>query len=111
MHERRDRSAPRPQRVSRCLGADQCFESSSRRPGKPGRALRRSRYRRQQLGPQAGDDSLRCSLTDDPKTLEELSQVYDVSRERIRQIEVRAFEKLQSALIRLAGEKRLLPAA
>jgi RNA polymerase sigma-32 factor len=34
-------------------------------------------------------------LTDDPKTLEELSQVYGVSRERIRQIEVRAFEKLQ----------------
>ncbi|WP_309661342.1 RNA polymerase sigma factor RpoH [Sphingomonas sp.] len=50
-------------------------------------------------------------LTDEPKTLEELSQVYDVSRERIRQIEVRAFEKLQSALLRLAGEKRLLPAA
>ena len=50
-------------------------------------------------------------LTDEPKTLEELSQVYNVSRERIRQIEVRAFEKLQAALIRLAGEKRLLPAA
>jgi RNA polymerase sigma-32 factor len=50
-------------------------------------------------------------LTDEPKTLEELSQVYGVSRERIRQIEVRAFEKLQAALIRLAGEKRLLPAA
>jgi RNA polymerase sigma-32 factor len=50
-------------------------------------------------------------LADDPKTLEELSQVYSVSRERIRQIEVRAFEKLQSALLRLAGEKRLLPAA
>jgi RNA polymerase sigma-32 factor len=50
-------------------------------------------------------------LTDDPKTLEELSQVYGVSRERIRQIEVRAFEKLQSALIKLAGEKKLLPAA
>jgi RNA polymerase sigma-32 factor len=50
-------------------------------------------------------------LTDEPKTLEELSQVYGVSRERIRQIEVRGFEKLQSALIRLAGEKRLLPAA
>jgi len=50
-------------------------------------------------------------LTDEPKTLEELSQVYDVSRERIRQIEVRAFEKLQAALLRLAGEKRLLPAA
>jgi RNA polymerase sigma-32 factor len=49
-------------------------------------------------------------LTDDPKTLEELSQVYDVSRERIRQIEVRAFEKLQKALMSLAGERRLLPA-
>jgi RNA polymerase sigma-32 factor len=50
-------------------------------------------------------------LADEPKTLEELSQVYGVSRERIRQIEVRAFEKLQSALLRLAGERRLLPAA
>jgi RNA polymerase sigma-32 factor len=49
-------------------------------------------------------------LTEDPKTLEELSQVYDVSRERIRQIEVRAFEKLQKALMNLAGERRLLPA-
>src|SRR5207244_8078918 len=50
-------------------------------------------------------------LTDDPRTLEELSQVYDVSRERIRQIEVRAFEKLQKALMSLAGERRLLTAA
>ena len=50
-------------------------------------------------------------LADEPKTLEELSQVYGVSRERIRQIEVRAFEKLQAALLRLAGERRLLPAA
>ena len=49
-------------------------------------------------------------LSDDPKTLEELSQVYDVSRERIRQIEVRAFEKLQKALMNLAGERRLLTA-
>ena len=49
-------------------------------------------------------------LADEPKTLEELSQVYGVSRERIRQIEVRAFEKLQAALLRLAGERRLLPA-
>jgi RNA polymerase sigma-32 factor len=48
-------------------------------------------------------------LSEDPKTLEELSQVYDVSRERIRQIEVRAFEKLQKALMNLAGERRLLP--
>ncbi len=50
-------------------------------------------------------------LTDDPQTLEELSQVYGVSRERIRQIEVRAFEKLQKAMMRIAGEKRLLPAS
>ena len=47
-------------------------------------------------------------LTEKPQTLEELSQVYEVSRERIRQIEVRAFEKLQKAMQRIAGE-RLLP--
>ena len=47
-------------------------------------------------------------LTENPQTLEELSQVYDVSRERIRQIEVRAFEKLQKAMKTIAGEK-LLP--
>ncbi len=49
-------------------------------------------------------------LIDEPKTLEELSQVYNVSRERVRQIEVRAFEKLQTAMQRIAGEKRLVPA-
>ncbi len=49
-------------------------------------------------------------LTENPQTLEELSQVYDVSRERIRQIEVRAFEKLQKAMQRIAGE-RLMPTA
>ena len=49
-------------------------------------------------------------LTENPQTLEELSQVYDVSRERIRQIEVRAFEKLQKAMQRIAGE-RLMPQA
>ncbi len=47
-------------------------------------------------------------LIDEPKTLEELSQVYSVSRERVRQIEVRAFEKLQKAMLRIAGEKRIL---
>jgi RNA polymerase sigma-32 factor len=51
-------------------------------------------------------------LTDEPKTLEELSQVYDVSRERIRQIEVRAFEKVQAAVQKSArkdegGEARV----
>ena len=49
-------------------------------------------------------------LAEDPKTLEELSQVYGVSRERVRQIEVRAFDKLQKAMMRIAGDKRLLPA-
>ncbi|MCC6478132.1 RNA polymerase sigma factor RpoH [Sphingorhabdus sp.] len=50
-------------------------------------------------------------LIDEPKTLEELSQHYNVSRERVRQIEVRAFEKLQKAMLRIAGDKRLLAAA
>jgi RNA polymerase sigma-32 factor len=49
-------------------------------------------------------------LTEDPKTLEQLSQVYKVSRERVRQIEVRAFEKLQKAMKRIATDRRLLPA-
>ena len=44
-------------------------------------------------------------LSENPKTLEELSQVYNVSRERVRQIEVRAFEKLQKAMQRIAGER------
>lgn len=45
-------------------------------------------------------------LKDKPATLEELSQTYDVSRERIRQIEVRAFEKLQKAMRAKAREER-----
>ena len=49
-------------------------------------------------------------LVDEPRTLEELSQVYNVSRERVRQIEVRAFEKLQKAIQRIATERNLLPA-
>jgi RNA polymerase sigma-32 factor len=50
-------------------------------------------------------------LIDAPQTLEELSQEYQVSRERVRQIEVRAFEKLQKAMLRIASDRRLLPAA
>ncbi len=50
-------------------------------------------------------------LSEDPQTLEELSQEYGVSRERVRQIEVRAFEKLQKSMLRIGSEKRLLSAA
>jgi RNA polymerase sigma-32 factor len=46
-------------------------------------------------------------LQENPTTLEELSQVYDISRERVRQIEVRAFEKLQKAIRNAAIEERL----
>lgn len=46
-------------------------------------------------------------LKEDPSTLEELSQVYGISRERVRQIEVRAFEKLQKAIRNAAIEERL----
>ena len=49
-------------------------------------------------------------LKDEPKTLEDLSQVYNVSRERIRQIEVRAFEKLQKRMRELAAEQNMIPA-
>ena len=37
-------------------------------------------------------------LKDEPTTLEDLSQQYHISRERVRQIEVRAFEKLQKSI-------------
>lgn len=47
-------------------------------------------------------------LSDETITLEDLSTQYDVSRERIRQIEVRAFEKLQARMRALAAEKGLL---
>lgn len=44
-------------------------------------------------------------LRDEPATLEELAQEYNVSRERIRQIEVRAFEKVQEAVQKAAHAK------
>jgi RNA polymerase sigma-32 factor len=46
-------------------------------------------------------------LKDDPSTLEELSKVYDISRERVRQIEVRAFEKLQKSMRAQVREQRI----
>ncbi|MGH6992856.1 MAG: RNA polymerase sigma factor RpoH [Caulobacteraceae bacterium] len=49
-------------------------------------------------------------LKDDPTTLETLASEYGVSRERVRQIEVRAFEKLQTAMRAAAAERNLVEA-
>ena len=49
-------------------------------------------------------------LSENPKTLEELSKKYNISRERIRQIETKAFEKLQKTMINESNSKNLLPA-
>ena len=49
-------------------------------------------------------------LSENPKTLELLSKKYKISRERIRQIETRAFEKLQKSMINSSKSKNLLPA-
>ncbi len=49
-------------------------------------------------------------LSENPKTLEELSKIYKISRERIRQIETKAFEKLQKSMINASKSKNLLPA-
>ncbi len=49
-------------------------------------------------------------LTDEPSTLEDLSKKFEISRERIRQIENKAFEKLQKHMLNSAKSKNLLPA-
>ena len=49
-------------------------------------------------------------LSEEPKTLEDLSKKYNISRERIRQIETKAFEKLQKSMINASKSKNLLPA-
>jgi RNA polymerase sigma-32 factor len=56
------------------------------------------------------DIIIKRRLTDEPKTLEDLSQEYKISRERIRQIENRAFEKLQEAMKLKARELKLIDA-
>ena len=48
-------------------------------------------------------------LNDDPTTLEDLSKKYKISHERVRQIENKAFEKLQKHMLLLAKSKNLLP--
>ena len=49
-------------------------------------------------------------LSENPVTLEEVSKKYKISRERIRQIETKAFEKLQKSMINASKSKNLLPA-
>merc|ERR1712078_817301 len=49
-------------------------------------------------------------LNDNPTTLEDLSKKYKISRERVRQIENKAFEKLQKHMLLLAKSKNLLTA-
>ncbi|WP_421704350.1 RNA polymerase sigma factor RpoH [Aliiroseovarius sp.] len=63
------------------------------------------------LNEREADILTRRRLEDKPVTLEDLSEVYGVSRERIRQIEVRAFEKLQKRMQQLAAERGLLESA
>ena len=60
------------------------------------------------LNEREADILTRRRLSDEPETLEDLSGVYGVSRERIRQIEVRAFEKLSQRMRELASEKGML---
>lgn len=60
------------------------------------------------LKPREKDIIIKRRLLDEPKTLEDLSQEYKVSRERIRQIETRAFEKLQIAVKSKAKELKLI---
>ena len=48
-------------------------------------------------------------LSDDITTLEDLSKKYKISRERIRQIENKAFDKLQKCMLNAAESKNLLP--
>ncbi len=50
-------------------------------------------------------------LSEEPETLEELSKKYKISRERIRQIETKAFEKLQKSMINASKSKNLLPSS
>ena len=58
-----------------------------------------------QLSDRERDIMTERRLSDSPMTLEELGVRYGISRERVRQLEVRAFEKIQKSVIDAAGEK------
>ena len=60
------------------------------------------------LKPRENEIICKRRLSENPKTLEQLSQEYKVSRERIRQIETRAFEKLQTLVKSKAKEFKLI---
>ena len=61
------------------------------------------------LNPREKEILIARKLSDDVTTLEDLSKKYKISRERIRQIETKAFEKLQKAMLNAAKSNNLLP--
>lgn len=61
------------------------------------------------LNPREKEILIARRLSDDIRTLEDLSKKYKISRERIRQIETKAFEKLQKAMLNAAKSNNLLP--
>ena len=101
------RAANRESRVAGLAG---------RRHARPGNAARRVRGARRaphaastaldELTPRERDILEARRLRDDPVTLEDLSVKYGISRERVRQIEVRAFEKLQEKMKAALRSKR-----
>ncbi|MHA6347083.1 RNA polymerase sigma factor RpoH [Roseivivax sp. CAU 1761] len=90
-------------------GADQAGDYEARDELEARRAMLESAM--DVLNDRERDILVKRRLADQPLTLEDLSGEYDVSRERIRQIEVRAFEKLQKRMQDLARERGMLPAA
>ena len=61
------------------------------------------------LNPREKEILIARKLSDNTSTLEDLSKKYNISRERIRQIETKAFEKLQKAMLNAAKSNNLLP--
>jgi hypothetical protein len=82
-----------------------------RRARNPTTAGRRSATRCRCSMTASGASSRRRRLADDPITLEDLAAEFGVSRERVRQIEVRAFDKVQSAVKNRIGAMETRPSA
>ena len=61
------------------------------------------------LNPREKEILVARKLSEETSTLEDLSKKYKISRERIRQIETKAFEKLQKAMLNAAKSSNLLP--